>query len=87
MRHAAGMLVAAVEQDDGAARRARHGRPMAIKQFDAIVGLEGLLFDWPHENSSGGDAAWSALRRACAFGFADARAHPVDHRQDEQDRE
>ena len=52
VRHAAGMLVAAVEQDDGAARRARHGRPMAVEQLDAVVGPEGLLFDWPHDDSS-----------------------------------
>ncbi len=51
MRHAAGMLVAAVEQQDGALGRARDRGPIAIEQLDAVVGRKRLLLDRAHEGS------------------------------------
>src|SRR5207244_13339893 len=51
MSHAAGMLVAAMEHDDRAARHTSHRWPVAIEQIDAVVGPEGPLFYWPHGDS------------------------------------
>ena len=51
MRHAAGMLVAAVEQDDCALGRRRGGRPIAVEQVDAVMGAERLLIDLTHASS------------------------------------
>src|SRR5262245_1887137 len=53
MRHAAGVLVAAVEEQDGASWRARswragNGRPVAIEQRYAIMGLECPLLHGAH---------------------------------------
>ena len=50
VRHAAGMLVAAVEQQDGAFAL-RDRRPMAVEQRDAVVGREGLFLDRAGEGS------------------------------------
>src|SRR5438445_7891429 len=50
MSHAAGMLVAAMEHNDRAARHTSHRWPMAVEEIDAIVGPERLLFYWPHGN-------------------------------------
>src|SRR2546425_12374125 len=51
MSHAAGMLVAAMEHNDRAARHTSRRWPMAVEQIDALVGPERLLFYWPHGNS------------------------------------
>jgi hypothetical protein len=45
------MLVAAVEQQDGAFARLRDRRPMAVEQRDAVVGLERLFLDRAHERA------------------------------------
>jgi hypothetical protein len=45
------MLVAAMEQQHGLARFAGHGRgrrPVAIEQFDAVMGSEGLMLGFAH---------------------------------------
>jgi hypothetical protein len=51
MRHAARMLVAAVEDDDRATRRGGGRRPVAVEQLDAVMGVKGLLFDGAHGDS------------------------------------
>ena len=43
MRHAAAMLVAAMEQQDRALRRLADGRPVAVEDLGAVMALEGAL--------------------------------------------
>jgi hypothetical protein len=45
LRHPPGMLMAAMQQDDRAARRPRQGRPSPIEQLGAVVAAKSLLLN------------------------------------------
>jgi hypothetical protein len=49
MGKASTMLMAAMEKKNGAARRSILGRPMAIKQLDAVMRREALLQRLSHD--------------------------------------
>jgi hypothetical protein len=54
MRHAAGVLVAAMEEQDGAARGTLGRGPMAVEQVHTVVRAERALLARARENGSGG---------------------------------
>jgi hypothetical protein len=61
MRHARAVLVAAMEQHDGATRLARARRPEAVEQFSTVMGGEGTLH--------------GVILPVAAFGFLDLLKH------------
>ena len=84
MRHAAGMLVAAMEQDDRAARRSGTRRPMAVEEVDAVMGAERLLLDRRASNSEAPSGDKRVPRNP--FGnFAEPGADPVCDGENEQE--
>ncbi len=69
MRDAAGMLVAAMEEQDCAGGPLRCGGPMAIEEFDAVMRREGQFLDGAHSRlASPMGACRFSHREGCVSG-------------------
>ena len=81
VRHPARVLMAAMEQHDGPARRAAGRRPVAIEEVDAVVRAKRALV---HGARAERVSAVSFIQRH--FPSRKAASHAIDDRDDERAR-